>query len=166
MCAIRSPVLVTEVSHINSQGLLEVSIGSPHLYWNEVHEWTVWNFCKERKLKDVSISFVVNILACQFPENCVKKWRATGSVCDIQKQSRRIVLTEENVRDTEARIQISPRKLLRHLARETSISLGSAFTATKLIEFRLYKITVVHELKQPDYAARISFYNWLLWSLR
>jgi hypothetical protein len=51
---------------------------------------------------------------------------ATGSVCDIKKQSKRIVLTEEKVRDIEARLQISPRKSLRRLAQETGVSLGSA----------------------------------------
>jgi hypothetical protein len=39
----------------------------------------------------------------------VKKWQATGSVCDIKKQPMRIVLTDEKVRDIEARLQISPR---------------------------------------------------------
>jgi hypothetical protein len=65
-------------------------------------------------------------------------------------------------RDIEGRLQISPQKSLRHLAQETGVSLGSPFTATKLIKFRLYKITVVPELKQPDYAAKIRFCNWLL----
>jgi hypothetical protein len=31
-----------------------------------------------------------------------------------------------------------------------------------LVKFCPYKITIVHELKQPDYAARIRFCNWLL----
>jgi hypothetical protein len=48
------------------------------------------------------------------------------------------------------------------MAQETGISLGSAFTVTGLIEFCPYKVTVVHELKQPDYAARINFFNLLL----
>jgi hypothetical protein len=38
----------------------------------------------------------------------VKKWWATGSVCDKKKQSERIVLTDETVWDIEARPQISP----------------------------------------------------------
>jgi hypothetical protein len=42
-----------------------------------------------------------------------------------------------------------------------SVSLGSAFTATKLIKFYPHKITVVQEPKQPDYAARIRFCKWL-----
>jgi hypothetical protein len=32
----------------------------------------------------------------------VKKWWATGSVCDIKKQSKRIALIEEKVQDIEA----------------------------------------------------------------
>jgi hypothetical protein len=83
-------------------------------------------------------------------------------VCDKKKQPKRTVLTEAKVQDIEARLQISPRKSLRHLAQETGVSLGSARTATKLIKLRPYKVTVVHELKQPDYAARIRFRNWLL----
>jgi hypothetical protein len=64
-----------------------------------------------------------------------------------------IVFTKEKVRDIEARLQVSPRNSLRRLAQETGISLGPAFIATKLIKLRPYKITTVHELKQPDYAA-------------
>jgi hypothetical protein len=32
----------------------------------------------------------------------VKKWWATGSLCDMKKQLKRIVLTEEKFRDIEA----------------------------------------------------------------
>jgi hypothetical protein len=53
-------------------------------------------------------------------------------------------MAEEKVRDIEARLQISPRKSLTRLAQKTGVSLGSASTATKLIKFRPYKITVVH----------------------
>jgi hypothetical protein len=48
---------------------------------------------------------------------------AIGSVCDIKKQSKRIVLTEGKVWDIEARLQISPRKSLRCLAQETGVLL-------------------------------------------
>jgi hypothetical protein len=71
--------------------------------------------------ESVSISFVVNILTRQFPQSryvskLVKKWRPKGSVCDIKKQSKRILLTDEKVRDIEAQLQISPRNLLRQIA--------------------------------------------------
>jgi hypothetical protein len=45
----------------------------------------------------------------------VKKWWVTGSVCDIEKQSKKTVLTEENVWDIEA-LQIIPQKSLIRLA--------------------------------------------------
>jgi hypothetical protein len=69
------------------------------------------------------------------------------------------VLTEEKV----GILRHDYRSVLeRLLAQETGVLLGSPFTATKLIKFHPYKITVVHELKQPDYAAKIRFCNWLL----
>jgi hypothetical protein len=43
-----------------------------------------------------------------------------------------IVLSDENGRDIEARLQIRSRKSLKRLAQETGVLLGSAFTATKL----------------------------------
>jgi hypothetical protein len=52
-------------------------------------------------------------------------------------------------------------KLLRHLAQEIGVSLGSAFTARRKIKFYPYKM-IVHKLKQPGYAVRIYFYNWLM----
>jgi hypothetical protein len=63
----------------------------------------------------------------------------------IVKTYARYVLTEEKVQDIQAQLQVSPRKSLTRLAQETGVSLGSAFTATKLIKFRPYKITVVHD---------------------
>jgi hypothetical protein len=55
----------------------------------------------------------------------------------------------------------SAKKLFRHLAQETVVSLGFAFIATKLLKFCLYRIIYIHELKQPDYATRIHFCSWL-----
>jgi hypothetical protein len=34
----------------------------------------------------------------------MKKWRATGSVCDLKKPLKRIVLTEEEVQNIEAQL--------------------------------------------------------------
>jgi hypothetical protein len=80
----------------------------------------------------------------------------------MKRQSKRNITTEEKIQDIQARLQVSPRKSLRRLAQETGVSLGSALTATKLIKFRPYKITVVHELKQPAFSVIIRFCNWLL----
>jgi hypothetical protein len=89
----------------------------------------------------------------------VKKWQAKGPVRDIKKKSKSIVLTDEKVRDIEALLQISPQKSLRGSAPETSVSLESAFTATKLIKFRPYKITVVHELNQYGVMKILMLYS-------
>jgi hypothetical protein len=51
----------------------------------------------------------------------VKKWQAIGSVCDIKKQLKRIVLTDVKVRENEPRLQISPRKSLKTLSTGTRI---------------------------------------------
>jgi hypothetical protein len=69
------------------------------------------------------------------------------------------VVTEEKVWNIEVWLQTSPRKPLRRLAQEIGVSLGYAFTATKLIRFHVYKMTVVNEVKQPDYPAKIGFCN-------
>jgi hypothetical protein len=80
-------------------------------------------------------------------------------VCDIKKQSKRILLTHEKVRDIEAGLQISLRKSLRRLAQETGVSLRSAFTATNLIKLRPYKITFVHEVKQCGVMKILTLYS-------
>jgi hypothetical protein len=85
-----------------------------------------------------------------------------GSVCDEKTESKRSVLTEEKVLDIQTQSEISPRKSLRCLAQESDVLLVLAFTGTRLIHFHPYKITVMHDLKQPDYAARIHFCNQLL----
>jgi hypothetical protein len=76
------------------------------------------------------------------------------------------MLPEEKIQGIKALVQVSPRKSLRRLAQDTGVLLGSAFTTTKLIKFRQYKIAVVDKLKQPDFAARIGFCNWLLQNVR
>jgi hypothetical protein len=130
MRAVRWSDLVTAVSHINSQSVLELSLGGRHLYWNEVHYWTVCvycrNFARKKTYRKCICKFRHKYLDSPVPttlcvSNLVKKWGVTGSVCDIKKQSKRIVLTEEKVQDIEARLQISPRKLLRRLAQETGV---------------------------------------------
>jgi hypothetical protein len=51
---------------------------------------------------------------------------------------------------------------LRRLSRQGGVSVGSAWTATKLLYIRPYKITVVPEMKHVDYKKRVSFYNWFM----
>jgi hypothetical protein len=50
-------------------------------------------------------------------------------------------------------------KSLRHVAQETTVGMGTAFTVTKLIKF---PPSIVHEYEEPAQAMRILFCNWLL----
>jgi hypothetical protein len=132
-----------QLSWINGQSLLVVSVGgdvyTKMKFTIEQRVFIVDTFARKETYKKCIRKFRRKYPNSPVPtKSCVsklvKKWRATGSVCDLKKKSKRIVLTEEKVRDIEARLQISPRKSLRRLAQETGVSLGSAFTATKLIK--------------------------------
>jgi hypothetical protein len=70
-------------------------------------------------------------------------------------------LTEEKLDEIGAFVETSPRKSQTRLSAQCGVSLGSAHTAARLLKLRLYKITVVQRLANPDGGAR-SFCNWLL----
>jgi hypothetical protein len=63
---------------------------------------------------------------------------------------------------TSVSIRSSPKKSLRRLARQSGVSVGSAWTATKLLHICPYKITVVPEIKPVDYEKRVRFCNWFI----
>jgi hypothetical protein len=48
-------------------------------------------------------------------------------------------------------LENSPRKILRRLAQQSGVSVGNAWTATKLLHIRSYKIAVPAEFKPVDY---------------
>jgi hypothetical protein len=77
----------------------------------------------------------------------VKKVRTHGILIDRKPLKRNRVLTEEKLDDIGHRVENSPRKSLRRLAQQRGVSVGSAWTATKLLHIRPYKITVVPEIK-------------------
>ncbi|PNF15704.1 hypothetical protein B7P43_G12455 [Cryptotermes secundus] len=92
----------------------------------------------------------------------VKKVRTHGILIDRKPLKRNRVLTEEKLDDIGHRLENSPRKSLRRLAQQSGVSLGSAWTATKLLHIRPYKFTVVHEIKPVDYEKRVRFCNWFI----
>jgi hypothetical protein len=54
------------------------------------------------------------------------------------------VHTEEQLDDTAARLEHTPRKSLKRLAQETGVSKSGARTATQLLKLGPYKTTVIH----------------------
>jgi hypothetical protein len=81
----------------------------------------------------------------------VKKVRTHGILINRKSLKRNRVLTEEKLNDIGHRLENSPRKSLRRLARQSGVSVGSAWTATKLLHILPYKMTVVPEIKPVDY---------------
>jgi hypothetical protein len=67
--------------------------------WKKTYRICTHKFCRKYPDSPVPTKSCVSKL--------VKNWQATGSVCDIKKQSKRIVLTDEKVQDTVAQLQIS-----------------------------------------------------------
>jgi hypothetical protein len=53
-------------------------------------------------------------------------------------------------------------KTFGQLAWQSNVSVGSAWTATKLLHICQYKITVVPEIKPVDYEKRARFCNWFI----
>jgi hypothetical protein len=51
---------------------------------------------------------------------------------------------------------------LRRLSLQSGVSVGSAWTATKLLHIGPYKITVVSEIKPVDYEKGVRFCTWFM----
>jgi transposase len=66
--------------------------------------------------------------------NLVNKLRTTELLIDKKTKHKHRVLTEEELDDTGARLQHTPRKSLKCLAQEIGESKSSASTATKLLK--------------------------------
>jgi hypothetical protein len=69
---------------------------------------------------------------------------------------------EEKLDDVGNRLENSAQKSLWRLAQESGVSVGSAWTETKLLHIHPYKITVVPEIKPMDYEKRVRFCNWFI----
>jgi hypothetical protein len=77
------------------------------------HVFIVESFAREKTYRKCTHKFRRKYPDSPVPTaSCVSKlvqnWWATGSVCDMKKQLKRIVLNDEKVWDIEARLQISP----------------------------------------------------------
>jgi hypothetical protein len=104
-------------------------------------------------------------ITCPFGDTIsklVKKVRTRGISIDRKPLKRKRVLTEENLDDIGHRLENPPRKSLRRLAQQSWFSVESAWTATKMLHIRQYKITVAPEIKPVDYEKLVRFLNWII----
>jgi hypothetical protein len=68
-----------------------------------------------------------------------------GLLIDKKQKHKLRVLTEEKLDDIRARIEHTPRQLLKSLAQEVGVSNSDVRTATKLLKLRPYKTSLIHE---------------------
>jgi hypothetical protein len=84
----------------------------------------------------------------------VKKVQTHGILTDRKQLKINHVLTERKLDDISHQLEYSFQKPMLRLAQQSSVSVGSAWTATKLLHIHPYKITVVPEIKPVDYKKR------------
>jgi hypothetical protein len=96
----------------------------------------------------------------------VKKVQTHGILTERGLLNRIYVITG-NLDDISNQSENSPQKSLLRLARQiTVVSVGSVWTATKLLHTHPHKITVFPEIKPMDYGKRVRFCNWFISQLR
>ncbi|KAJ4446825.1 hypothetical protein ANN_13523 [Periplaneta americana] len=82
--------------------------------------------------------------------NLVIRSRETGSLDSKIRRPKRRVLTDARLDDTGASLERSTNKSVRRVAQEVGVSKTSAHTATKLLKWKSYGVTVDQELRPHD----------------
>ena len=73
----------------------------------------------------------------------------------------RIIVPQRSV-DVRERLLRLPQKSLRRLSQETGYSVTMFQRAAKHAKIRPYRVTLVHELQEPDKMKHVRYCNWLL----
>ena len=92
----------------------------------------------------------------------VDKIEQTGSLISEKGKHNPQSLVPQRSVDVRERLLRSPHKSLRRLSQETGYSLTMCQRAAKHAKLRQYRMTAVHELKEPDKIKRVRYCNWLL----
>jgi hypothetical protein len=136
----------------------DILLNSAFLYANRM-----WNVVPIERFGE---NVVVNFPGSQFQAQQASINKEESQLCWVtsgqETCQKRRVLTEEKLDGTGAGLEHTPQKSLRRLAQETGISKSSRAKATKLLQLRPYKATVVHALQPRDSANKINFCNWLM----
>jgi hypothetical protein len=91
--------------------------------------------------------------------NVVKKLEMTGCVLDIHACGKP-PMSDETVADVKQRLEQSPKKYLRRLSQETSLTYSTCQRAAKEAKLKAYRVTVVQELKPLDTKKRVAYCEW------
>lgn len=92
----------------------------------------------------------------------VDKFRETGSVHD-RKRSGRPSFDDEDVASVQGALINSPQKSLRKVSQQIDMPYSSVHKISrKILHLFPYKTSVMHTLKESDYAQRSLFCDWLI----
>jgi len=69
-------------------------------------------------------------------------------------------MSEEMIQNVKDRLLASPKKSLRRLSQESGLSRSTRQRAAKKAKLHAYRISVVHELKEPDQVKRVACCRW------
>jgi len=69
-------------------------------------------------------------------------------------------MSEETIQNVKDRLQASPKKSLRRLSQESGLSRSTCKRAAKKAKLHAYRISVLHELKEPDQVKRVADCRW------
>ncbi|XP_049766567.1 uncharacterized protein LOC126099981 [Schistocerca cancellata] len=97
-------------------------------------------------------------------QNLITKFRKTGSFDNAPKSGRPSTSkSKEKVVEVQDMMLKSPKKSVRRLAQQADVSVGPAHKIRrKSLSMYMYKMSVVHELKDTDRPACVDFCSWFL----
>jgi len=84
-----------------------------------------------------------------------KKLEIKGTLLD-ELTGGRPKMSEETIQNVKDRLQASPKKPLRRLSQESGLSRNTCQRAAKKAKLRAYRISVLHELGEPDQVKRVA----------
>ena len=65
-------------------------------------------------------------------------------------------MLEETIQNVKDRLQASPKKSLRRLSQESGLSRSTCQRAAQKAKLHAYRISVLHELKEPDQVKKVA----------
>lgn len=123
-------------------------------------------FIVERSFKTNSIEECKGEFHGNFPEEnvpskssiqlIVKRFSTTGPVTPLKWNYPTIAVSDEKLNEIRELIIHSPKTSARGLAKRLSVNRESYRTAVQHLKLKPYKISVVHQLRLPDFAAGSS----------
>ena len=88
-----------------------------------------------------------------------KELETKGALLDEHTGGRQ-KMSEEMIQNVKDRLLASPKKSLRRLSQESGLSRSTCQRAAKKAKLHVYRISVVHKLKEPDQVKRVAYCRW------